>query len=215
MTNEIKKRINALANEIQEAEDNDSFKGYLFHPHIKEMISLLDENQTEDLNDLEFSYRAYNFIGEIYLRMLRFSLAAENFEKALKVGVIYFSKSEGKALEGFNTTFSNVLRFRNFYVDDDCEDVIALVKDTGIMEEEVFEKTKNRIMSHRRTLKHDPVEMTKEYLDVIDEVEELIDKNETMNGFCLETWALKGEYLMERGIYWRSPALLNPKVRFD
>ena len=68
--------------------------------------------------------------------------------------------------------------------------------------------------SRRGLIKNDPVEKTEEYLAVIDEVEERIDKDKTMD-FCMEYWNLKAEYLFEHGIIWRSPAQINPGVMFD
>lgn len=68
--------------------------------------------------------------------------------------------------------------------------------------------------NRRRFIKNDPVEKTDAYLSVIDEVEEAIDKNKTMD-FCLEIWKLKAEFLSDRGICWRSPTQLNPGVMFD
>ena len=72
-------------------------------------------------------------------------------------------------------------------------------------------------MSHRRNLKHDPVEMSETYLAVIDEIEARIEKNRTLRGMgsCHEIWALKQEYLAEKGIEWQSPVILNPRVMFD
>jgi hypothetical protein len=61
------------------------------------------------------------------------------------------------------------------------------------------------------------VEATEEYLAVIDEVDEWIEKNREYRGFgsCHHVWRLKAEYLAKKGITWRSPAALNPRVRFD
>ena len=72
-------------------------------------------------------------------------------------------------------------------------------------------------MNRRRNLKHDPVEMTEEYLAVIDEVDEKIEKNREYHGFgsCHHVWSLKTDYLAEKGIVWKSPVVLNPRVRFD
>ena len=73
------------------------------------------------------------------------------------------------------------------------------------------------VMKHRRNLRHDPVEMAEEYLAVIDEVDEKIEKNREYHGFgsCHHVWSLKTDYLAEKGITWHSPGVLNPKVRFD
>ena len=52
---------------------------------------------------------------------------------------------------------------------------------------------------------------------MFDDVEEEIEKRRTLHGMgsCHEIWALKEELLAQRGITWNSPAMLNPRVRFD
>ena len=59
--------------------------------------------------------------------------------------------------------------------------------------------------------------MSEEYLAVIDDVEEKIDKNRPLVGMgsCHEIWDLKYQYLLEKGIRWKSPQILNPRVMFD
>ncbi len=44
-------------------------------------------------------------------------------------------------------------------------------------------------------------------------VEKLVDENKTMD-FCYEIWRLKTMYLAQRGIRWKSPAVMNPRVMF-
>ena len=68
-------------------------------------------------------------------------------------------------------------------------------------------------------LKHDPVEWTKAYEDVIDEAEQeaysyLKDVPRGM-GFCFAYWAEKRKALAKRGIEWNSPSAMNPGVLFD
>ena len=109
----------------------------------------------------------------------------------------------------------NALKARNYYVDDDCDDIrkTALV----FLEKSVADDVFTTVMSRRRNLKHDPVEMTDEYLKVIDAVEEKIEANRQTHGFgsCHEIWDLKRKYLAQHGIKWSSPATLNPLIRFD
>ena len=68
-------------------------------------------------------------------------------------------------------------------------------------------------------LKYDPIEDSKEYLDVIDEVErkiyDQIKDEPCFMGFCFRYWTLKRTILLEYGIEWRSPAIMNPRVHFD
>ena len=70
-----------------------------------------------------------------------------------------------------------------------------------------------------RMLKSDPVEWTKEYEDVIDDVHREAYANLTDcprgMGFCFGYWAEKGDALARRGIEWQSPSALNPGVMFD
>ena len=68
-------------------------------------------------------------------------------------------------------------------------------------------------------LKHDPVEDTPAFQAIKNEFEAKIlakiGPNSGM-GYCYLYWETKREILKkDYGIEWKSPALLNPKVRFD
>lgn len=68
-------------------------------------------------------------------------------------------------------------------------------------------------------LKTDPVQATPEWEEVIYEVEqeveaELKDQQRGM-GFCFAYWSAKRAALSRRGIEWRSPSAMNPRVMFD
>lgn len=68
--------------------------------------------------------------------------------------------------------------------------------------------------------KCDPVEWTQRYEDCIDRAEEIADSilegQRRGMGFCHIYWNTIAEVLHKHfGIEWRSPALMNPKTRFD
>lgn len=68
-------------------------------------------------------------------------------------------------------------------------------------------------------LKCDPIEWSEEFEDMIDEVEKELyeyfkDKNRCM-GFCFEFWSMKKALLARRGLEWRTPGEMNPRVIFD
>lgn len=70
-----------------------------------------------------------------------------------------------------------------------------------------------------KMLKVDIVQATPEWEDVIYEVEkeveeELKDEPRGM-GFCFGYWSAKRAALERRGIQWRSPSSMNPRVMFD
>lgn len=69
-------------------------------------------------------------------------------------------------------------------------------------------------------IKHDPIEETKEYQAIEEELEAKIAKElegvRKGMGFCHIYWSKKREILMrDYGIKWSSPATLNPHVLFD
>ena len=68
-------------------------------------------------------------------------------------------------------------------------------------------------------LKVDPVQATPEWEEVIYEVEKELDeqlKDEPRcMGFCHSYWSAKRAALARRGIEWRSPSAMNPRVMFD
>ena len=68
-------------------------------------------------------------------------------------------------------------------------------------------------------LKVDPVQATPEWEEVIYEVEKEVDeelKDEPRGmGFCHSYWSAKRAALARRGIEWRSPSAMNPRVMFD
>ena len=68
-------------------------------------------------------------------------------------------------------------------------------------------------------LKYDPVEDTPAFQTIKDELEAKIIAKIGPNsgmGYCYLYWESKRDLLKkDYGIEWKSPALLNPKVRFD
>ena len=107
----------------------------------------------------------------------------------------------------------NAIKDRNYYIDDECLDIKEVV--LTVLSKNEF----NTIFSKasKRSLVHDKIEMTDEYLSVIDEVERKIDEQKKLTGksSCYEIWSLKKEFLLEYNIIWHTPKELNPRVMFD
>lgn len=69
-------------------------------------------------------------------------------------------------------------------------------------------------------LKCDPVEYTYKWEEIYYDVEEYLSERfanaPRQMGFCFMYWSAKQDYLKEHyNIEWRSPAQMNPRVRFD
>jgi hypothetical protein len=68
-------------------------------------------------------------------------------------------------------------------------------------------------------LKIDPIQASEKWEEVIYDVEkevneELKDESRGM-GFCHAYWGAKRAALARRGIEWKSPSAMNPRVMFD
>lgn len=72
---------------------------------------------------------------------------------------------------------------------------------------------------HHRHLLFDPVERTAIFEEVIQEVEAVCAQRLSGHphgmGFCFAYWRTREDALRDRGIEWRSPAVMNPHVLFD
>lgn len=72
---------------------------------------------------------------------------------------------------------------------------------------------------YHRHLKADPVERTEQwernYYDVEQECDRRLGDTPRGMGFCFGYWSTLRQVLRERGITWKSPHELNPRVMFD
>lgn len=100
------------------------------------------------------------------------------------------------------------------YYDDNRTYHLLLAVDPDLSEEEFLKRT-----GSYRSLKYDPIQNTPEWEEIIYEVEKELDEKfrgvDRYMGFCHEYWSAKRAALAKRGIEWRSPQQMNPKVRFD
>ena len=187
-------------------------------PYLKETDELvkaqLASEEHYDRVTLLDSATIMRYLAEAYDRLGRFAESVGYYKRAIELAATLYTMY-GEEMQDSSGMIYNALKARNYYVDDDSEDIReqALIFIPKDIVDDVFDT----VMKRRRNLKHDPVEMTEEYLAVIDEVDEKIEKNREYRGFgsCHHVWALKTDYLAEKGIKWRSPDVLNPRVRFD
>ena len=68
-------------------------------------------------------------------------------------------------------------------------------------------------------IKRDPIEDTKEYLNAMEKVEPILNKEFPEDGWymgmCHAYWFRKKELLKQKGIHWHSPKEMNPDIHFD
>ena len=218
-TEERAERLKALFELIEQNGDCTAHElTYQAVTYLKETDELVnDQLASEEPYDkvtLLDSATIMRYLAEAYDRLGRFAVSVRYYKRAIELAATLYT-IYGEEMQDSSGMIYNALKARNYYVDDDSEDIReqALVFIPKDIVDDVFDTVMNR----RRNLKHDPVEMTEKYLAVIDEVDEKIEKNREYHGFgsCHHVWSLKTDYLAEKGIEWKSPVVLNPKVRFD
>ena len=212
-------RLKALFELIEKNGDYNAYElTYRAVPYLKETDEIvkaqLASEKPYDKVTLLDSATILRYLADAYDRLGRFAVSVHYYKRAIELAAALYTMY-GEEMQDSSGMVYSALKARNYYVDDDCEDIreqalVFLAKD---IVDDVFAT----VMARRRNLKHDPVETTEEYLAVIDEVDEKIEKNREYRGFgsCYHVWSLKADYLAEKGIVWRSPSALNPKVRFD
>ena len=212
-------RLKELFELIEKNGDYNAYElTYLAVPYLRETEEIVEAQLASESPygkvTLLDSATIMRYLAEAYDRLGRFAVSVRYYKRAIKLAAKLYTMY-GEEMQDSSGMIYNALKARNYYVDDDCEDIReqALVFIPKDIVDDVFDTVMNR----RRNLKHDPVEMTEEYLAVIDEVDEKIEKNREYRGFgsCHHVWSLKTDYLAEKGIEWKSPVVLNPRVRFD
>ena len=218
-TEERAERLKELFELIEKNGDYNAYElTYLAVPYLKETEEIVEAQLASerpcDKVTLLDSATIMRYLAEAYDRLGRFAVSVRYYKRAIELAATLYTMYGGEMQDSSGMIY-NALKARNYYVDDDCEDIReqALVFISTDIVDDVFDTVMNR----RRNLRHDPVEMTEEYLAVIDEVDEKIEKNREYRGFgsCHHVWSLKTDYLAEKGIEWKSPVVLNPRVRFD
>ena len=218
-TEERAERLKELFELIEKNGDYNAYElTYQAVPHLLETEEIVEAQlaleSPYDRVTLLDSATIMRYLAEAYDRLGRFAVSVRYYKRAIELAATLYTMY-GEEMQDSSGMIYNALKARNYYVDDDCEDIReqALVFIPKDIVDDVFDTVMNR----RRNLKHDPVEMTEEYLAVIDEVDEKIEKNREYRGFgsCHHVWSLKTDYLAEKGIEWKSPVVLNPRVRFD
>ncbi len=211
------KEIADLYNKIESNKEHEySAPTYKDSADIARIAKLAMSADDTDKETLENKIIALSYVTECYDSMCRSALSCIYYGEILKA-YSQMPKLTKKQKEDFEGELYHAFKARNKYAYDPCDDFIEAV--SNIISKEKAAQLLDDASRHCKMLaKNDPVELTKAYLDVIDEVEMKIDElthGQRGMGFCHKYWALKADFLMEKGIIWQSPAILNPGTRFD
>ena len=161
--------------------------------HADYLFNLLGENRKIKVNQKADFYFE---LGTFYRSISRYQKALDCFERAFAL-----RKDEP-------SLYYLVLTERFLHPDKGIE----------IFKESLVSPRVKLALQGKGGLKIDPIEKTEEFMNVFDEVHEealeIIEKEGDLN-LCHQMWGILSELYAKRGIFWRSPALMNPNVRFD
>ena len=209
-------RLVALHDKIEAGKEHQyAAPTYRDRPALVEMERILFSNNEETTDVLGEKIAVLRYLSGCYDEMCRTGVSLKFHNKLIETHARLFSLEDygDEDKELLEEDFYNAVKARNLYIRDDCPDLVSLME--GVLPKTKIEELSVSVIKRCGYLpKNDPVELTEEYLSVIDEVEEKIDRTMT-TGICHEYWGLKALYLEEKGIVWRSPAVLNPGVMFD
>ncbi len=214
---ETEKRLTELLGEIEGRKEHEyAAATYKDIPALREIVRLVEEQLAGDSDEstLVDSIAVLGYVADRYDSLGRFVVSAKFYNQILSLA-LKLKQEYGTDTDGIDGYLYAALQARNFYIDDDCDDLADIA--TELMNAGDVERIISERKERRRSLKHDPVEMTEEYLAVIDEIEEKVEKSRTTygHGSCFEVWSLKKSYLLEHDIEWHTPSELNPRVLFD
>ena len=161
--------------------------------HADLLFKLLDEKVNINRSVIADFYFE---LGTYYRSISRYQKALESFQKAFEIR------------EDEPSLYYIVLTERFLHPD----------KTIDIFNEHLVSPRVKLALQGRSGLKIDPVEKSQEFMDVYDEVHEeameILEKEGDLH-LCLQLWGILSDCYLKRGIFWRSPALMNPNVRFD
>ncbi len=214
MENQKLMQIKAYIEEIEKRKGEKTLASYKDSSTLKEVLNIVHEDKMKDEESLIQKYQILCYVANQYESYGRMFYAAKYYKEAVEIANELMTSFNAR-MDDIQETISLLLKDRNYYVDDDCPDLEVLVE--PLLSRAIYHKMLRDRKAHRRSLNHDPIEMSDKYLAVIDEVEEKVNQNMTLfvMGSCYQYWDLKKRFLFEKGINWKTPHELNPKVIFD
>ncbi len=181
---------------------------------LGEIMEVVKKHTERDSATLKVNIKMLEYLADCYDKMCRSVNASLAYSCLISAYVALAEISEliPEEKDALADILYSAIRARNRYIPDECEDIISL--SASLLGEEANSIALRAKEWAKKQIKQDKVELSEEYLDVIDEVEAEIEKRIEFDT-PHEYWSIKRELLEERGIRWRSPAVLNPRTKFD
>ncbi len=211
------KRIIELINEIESRKEHEyAATTYKDVPALQEINAILKTQylaeKPYERDALIDSIIAVRYLATAYEYMWRIAYSVKFYNQLLELQNELY-RQFGELDNNCADDYYHALRARNYYQKDSCSDLSELVK--KILPDATRESIEKQILVDWNPIKHDPIELTDEYLAVIDEVEYIMDTEEVKKMHHFARTDLFKQLLEQRGIKWNPITVLNPNMHFD
>ena len=209
-------RLAALHGEIEARKEHEfaapTYRDAAALAEIRQTVfNQLESEHEHDRDTVEDSIAVLRYLAENYENMGRTACALPLRKKVLELDAELAARFKNR--EGIESDYYCALKARNRYGRDECADLRELA--AGLLPLDKQIQIEKNVFENYPMLVRDSVELSEEYLAVIDEVERLLEEECGENAHPLETAQAKARLLSERGILWRSEMQLNPGVLLD
>lgn len=211
--------------------EEEDINGYLYMYDIAIRTNALDYEDNsliyiEMVTLNVYRYAKFYWRGRVHadflFKLLEEKASISKKQKAdfyFELGTYYRSISRfQKALDCFNRTFNLKKSENSLYYIVLTERFLNPDKTIEIKDNSLISPRVKLALQGKGGLKIDPIEKTEEFMDCYDEVHEealeILEKEGDLH-LCHQMWDILTELYQKRGIFWRSPALMNPRVMFD
>ena len=212
-------RLAALHGEIEARKEHEfaapTYRDAAALAEIRQTVfNQLESEHEHDRDTVEDSIAVLRYLAENYENMGRTACALPLRKKVLELDAEFAARfGNSEAFVDETTEEASALKARNRYGRDECADLREIA--AGLLPLDKQIQIEKNVFENYPMLVRDSVELSEEYLAVIEEVERLLEEECGENAHPLETAQAKARLLSERGVLWRSEMQLNPGVLFD
>lgn len=180
------------------------------YPRLKELGDLMMENEFQPWKNIPMAREALHLLKD--RRKCRTAAQAKAFCKKVLSNELISPTDTPRLYLSYLDYYHRLLG--SAYYKGELTDRLLNAIDPDYSDEEFLEDMEE---CHQR--RHDPVQRTPQWEEIIYDVERECEARlqgvKRQRGYCHKYWSVKKEILAQYGIDWKSPARMNPHIKFD
>lgn len=180
------------------------------YPQLKELGDLMMENESHPWKNIPMAREAMHLLKD--RRKCRTATQAKAFCKKVLSHDLVNPTSTPRLYLSYLDYYHRLLG--SAYYKGEFTDRLINALDPDYSDEEFLWDLEE---CHQRL--YDPVQCTPQWEEIIYDVEQECEARmqgmKRHHGYCHKRWGVKKKILAQYGIDWKSPAIMNPRIRFD